>query len=78
MFNLTHNATGGALQAGDKIEFEFSPFMLTATNGQLNYYGGAILYIAGQGIVPWQALMTNIDLNPANDGPIVAGVPDEH
>jgi hypothetical protein len=73
-FNLTHNGTGGALQVGDKIEFEFSPFMLTATNGQLNYYGGAILYIAGQGIVPWQALMTNIDLNPANDGPIVGGV----
>ncbi len=73
-FNLTHNASGGALQVGDKIEFEFSPFMLTATNGQLNYYGGAILYIAGQGIVPWQALMTNIDLNPANDGPVVNGV----
>jgi CxxC motif-containing protein (DUF1111 family) len=74
MFNLTHNATGGALQVGDKIEFEFSPFMLSATNGQLNYYGGAILYIAGQGIVPWQAMVTNIDLNPANDGPIVNGV----
>jgi CxxC motif-containing protein (DUF1111 family) len=73
-FNLTHNATGGALQVGDKIEFEFSPFMLTVSNGQLNYYGGAILYVAGQGIVPWQALVTNIDLNPANDGPIVAGV----
>jgi CxxC motif-containing protein (DUF1111 family) len=73
-FNLTHNATGGALQIGDKIEFEFSPFMLTATNGQINYYGGAILYVAGQGIVPWRALMTNIDLNPANDGPLVGGV----
>jgi len=73
-FNLTHNATGGALQVGDKIEFEFSPFMLTASNGQVNYYGGAILYVAGQGIVPWQALVTNIDLDPANDGPIVGGV----
>ena len=73
-FGLTHNATGGVLQVGDKIEFEFSPFMVTVTNGQLNYYGGAILYVAGQGIVPWQAAMTNIDLNPANDGPIVGGV----
>ena len=73
-FNLTHNANNQPLQVGDKIEFEFSPFMLTVTNGQLNYYGGAILYIAGQGIIPWQALVTNIDLNPANDGPIVAGV----
>jgi CxxC motif-containing protein (DUF1111 family) len=73
-FNLTHNATGGTLQVGDKIEFEFSPFMNTVSNGQLNYYGGAILYVAGQGIVPWQALVTNIDLDPANDGPIVDGV----
>jgi CxxC motif-containing protein (DUF1111 family) len=73
-FNLTHNAAGGTLQVGDKIEFEFSPFMNTVSNGQLNYYGGAILYIAGQGIVPWQAMVTNIDLNPANDGPIVDGV----
>jgi CxxC motif-containing protein (DUF1111 family) len=73
-FNLTHNAAGGTLQVGDKIEFEFSPFMLSVSNGQLNYYGGAILYIAGQGIVPWQALVTNIDLDPANDGPIVNGV----
>ncbi|HXA44723.1 MAG TPA: di-heme oxidoredictase family protein, partial [Candidatus Angelobacter sp.] len=62
------------LQVGDRIEFEFSPFMVAATNGQLNYYGGAILYIAGQGIVPWQASATNIDLNPANDGPVVNGV----
>ena len=73
-FNLTHNASGGALQPGDKIEIEFSPFMLTVTNGQLNYYGGAILYIAGQGIVPWSANQNPIDLNPANDGPIVNGV----
>jgi CxxC motif-containing protein (DUF1111 family) len=47
------------LQLGDRVEFEFSPFMLTVSNGQLNYYGGAILYIAGQGIVPWQEGVTN-------------------
>ncbi len=74
MFNLTHNANNQPLQVGDKVEFEFSPFMLTVTNGQLNYYGGAILYVAGQGIVPWQAATNLIDLNPANDGPIVNGV----
>jgi CxxC motif-containing protein (DUF1111 family) len=73
-FNLTHNASGGALHVGDKIEMEFSPFMLTVTNGQLNYYGGVILYIVGQGIVPWQTIQNPIDLNPANDGPIVNGV----
>lgn len=47
------------LQMGDRMEFEFSPFMLTVTNGQLNYYGGAILYVVGQGIVPWQEGATN-------------------
>jgi CxxC motif-containing protein (DUF1111 family) len=50
---------GRPLQVGDRIEFEFSPFMVTVTNGQLNYYGGAILYVAGQGIVPWQEGATN-------------------
>ena len=75
MFNLTHNATGGTLHVGDKIEFEFSPFMNTVSNGQLNYYGGAILYVAGQGIVPWQVADTNaINLNTTLNGPIVNGV----
>ena len=54
--NLTYNR---ALQVGDRMEFEFSPFMLTVSNGQLNYYGGAILYVVGQGIVPWQEGVTN-------------------
>jgi CxxC motif-containing protein (DUF1111 family) len=54
--NLTYNRP---LQVGDRVEVEFSPFMLTVTNGQLNYYGGAILYIVGQGIVPWQEGVTN-------------------
>jgi CxxC motif-containing protein (DUF1111 family) len=73
-FTITHNSTGGPIHAGDKIEMEFSPFMLTVTNGQLNYYGGVILYVAGQGIVPWGTIQNPIDLNPANDGPVVNGV----
>ena len=52
---FTQNTTfNRPLQTGDRVELEFSSFMLTASNGQLNYYGGAILYIVGQGIVPWQ------------------------
>ncbi len=59
-FTVTQNSTfNRPLQLGDRMEFEFSPFMLTVTNGQLNYYGGAILYVAGQGIVPWQEGATN-------------------
>jgi CxxC motif-containing protein (DUF1111 family) len=57
---LTQNITfNRPIQIGDRIELEFSPFMLTVSNGQLNYYGGAILYIVGQGIVPWQEGATN-------------------
>ena len=54
--NITFNRP---LQAGDRVEFEFSPFMVAVTNGQLNYYGGAILYVAGRGIIPWQEGVTN-------------------
>jgi CxxC motif-containing protein (DUF1111 family) len=56
---------GHQLTNGDRVEFEFSPFMLTVSNGQLNYYGGAILYKVGQGIVPWQEGVTN-DYGPVN------------
>jgi len=57
---ITQNTTfNRPIQLGDRIELEFSPFMLTVSNGQLNYYGGAILYIVGQGIVPWQEGATN-------------------
>jgi CxxC motif-containing protein (DUF1111 family) len=69
--NVTYNyALRRNLQLGDKIEFEFSPFMNAVTNGQDNYYGGVILYIVGQGIVPWMTHLDPIDLNPANDGSI--------
>ena len=69
-FNLTHNYVyNRPLQLGDKVEIEFSPFMLTVTNGQDNYYGGVILYVVGQGIVPWMTQLNPINLNPANDGP---------
>src|ERR1700691_2380213 len=43
--------------------------MNVVSNGQNNYYGGVILYIVGQGIVPWQTILNPINLNPANDGP---------
>ena len=45
---------GGALQAGDRIEIEISMFLTAATNGRNNYYGTTMLYIVGQGIVPWE------------------------
>jgi CxxC motif-containing protein (DUF1111 family)/predicted lipoprotein with Yx(FWY)xxD motif len=47
--------TGGPLQVGDRLEFELSHFLDAVPNGRNNYYGTAILYIVGQGIVPWEA-----------------------
>ncbi|MDP7276736.1 MAG: di-heme oxidoredictase family protein [Planctomycetaceae bacterium] len=42
-----------ALKPGDRMEFEFSPFLVAPKNGRKNYYGTATLYIVGRGIVPW-------------------------
>jgi CxxC motif-containing protein (DUF1111 family) len=48
------------IQVGDRMEIEISQFMQSPAHGSLqNYYGTAILYVVGGGIVPWQAGVTN-------------------
>lgn len=47
--------TNAPLQVGDRLEFELSQFLLGVPNGRNNYYGTAILYVVGQGVVPWEA-----------------------
>lgn len=44
-----------ALQIGDRVEIEISQFLNAPRNGRANYYGTTVLYIVGQGIVPWIA-----------------------
>ncbi len=62
---IARNATANrALRVGDRMEFEFSPFLLAPLNGRTNYYGTAILYIVGQGIVPWQGVGSQLDSFP--------------
>lgn len=46
-----------ALQVGDRIEIEISQFIDHPVNGRTNYYGTVLLYVVGQGIVPWYAGM---------------------
>ena len=54
--SVSSNAlTGGPLQVGDRMEFELSQFLTGTPNGRDNYYGTAILYVVGEGVVPWQA-----------------------
>jgi hypothetical protein len=52
---ITQNANFGnrALLPGDRVEIEISLFLNGPRNGRLNYYGTTLLYIVGQGIVPW-------------------------
>ena len=40
-------------QLGDRVEIEISQFLLAPRHGRNNYYGTVLLYVVGQGIVPW-------------------------
>ena len=43
------------IKIGDRIEIEFSPFLVKPPRGRANYYGTAFLYVVGQGgMVPWE------------------------
>ena len=62
---FSHNPKEGrAIQAGDRMEFEFSPFLDAPPNGRANYYGTAFLYIVGEGLVPWQGVGGLLDSFP--------------
>ena len=51
--NQNSNEGNRALRIGDRVEIEISQFLLAPRNGRNNYYGTTMLYIVGQGIVPW-------------------------
>lgn len=58
-FNYTASVSANAqfnrpLQIGDRVEIEISQFLLAPLNGRANYYGTVLLYVVGQGIVPWE------------------------
>lgn len=52
------------LVVGDRVEIEISQFLAAPANGRSNYYGTAILYIVGQGIVPWEGKGALLDSFP--------------
>ncbi len=41
------------IEVGDRVEIEISLFLLAPRNGRSNYYGTTLLYVVGEGIVPW-------------------------
>jgi len=66
--NITFNASQRRpLKPGDRMEFEFSPFLVAPKNGRKNYYGTAMLYVVGRGIVPWQGEGEKLDSVPLPD-----------
>ncbi|MBT4726140.1 MAG: thiol oxidoreductase [Planctomycetaceae bacterium] len=68
-----NNIKQRGLKIGDLMEFEFSPFLVKPTNGRSNYYGTAILYVIGSGIVPWQGTGDKLDSKPLPDLALLAG-----
>jgi len=72
---LTANTLAGrAFQIGDRIEIEASQFLFGPIHGRDNYYGTVLLYVVGQGIIPWYSSAPFCDQNPQNDGPLISGV----
>ena len=41
------------IRVGDRVEIEISQFLAAPRNGRSNYYGTTLLYIVGEGLVPW-------------------------
>tara|TARA_B100000029_G_scaffold504531_1_gene583561 strand:+ start:375 stop:2294 length:1920 start_codon:yes stop_codon:yes gene_type:complete len=71
---ITFNSkTGKPLAKGDRMEFEFSPFLVQPRNGRKNYYGTAFLYVVGRGIVPWRAVGERQDSMPLPESAWVGG-----
>jgi CxxC motif-containing protein (DUF1111 family) len=61
------------LQIGDRVEIEISQFIEAPVHGRNNYYGTAILYIVGQGVVPWQGLGPLLDSFPLPESAWLGG-----
>ena len=65
-FNYTatidrNSQLGRPLQLGDRVEMEISQFLDAPRNGRTNYYGTTLLYVVGEGIVPW-GTAENLDI----------------
>ena len=71
---IRHNTSEGrAIQKGDRMAFEFSPFLLKPKRGRKNYYGTEMLYIVGKGIAPWRGVGKKLDSHPLPKKALLGG-----
>ena len=68
-----NNLTGRPLAVGDRMEFEFSPFLVAPRVGRKNYYGTAMLYVVGRGIVPWHGVGERLQSEPLPESAWLGG-----
>ena len=61
------------LRIGDRVEIEVSQFIQSPMNGRSNYYGTAMLYVVGSGIVPWEAKGPLLDSYPLPESAWLGG-----
>jgi len=66
------------LKLGDRIESEFSPFLLPPVEGRTNYYGTVFLYVVGRGITPWEGRGPLRDSFPMPDAALLGGAMTVH
>jgi CxxC motif-containing protein (DUF1111 family) len=67
------------IKIGDRIEMEFSPFLLPPVKGRTNYYGTALLYVVGQGgMVPWEGKGPKLDSFPMPEIALLGGMTTQH
>ncbi len=68
-----NNLTRRSLAIGDRMEFEFSPFLVAPRVGRKNYYGTAMLYVVGRGIVPWRGVGERLQSEPLSESAWLGG-----
>lgn len=61
------------LRIGDVVEIEFSPFLVKPPRGRANYYGSAIVYVIGRGVVPWRGVGKWLDPEPLPESAWLGG-----
>ena len=68
-----HTIERRPLEIGDRIEFEFSPFLRAPSHGRNNYYGTTMLYVVGKGVVPWMGVGDRLESTPLPQAALLGG-----